>query len=66
MRKLIDCDDSDMQIWASSIMAKNVLSELKEWQTSADKAVHIKLSERAAGQYEAYERVIRLLEGYAG
>lgn len=62
--RLIDCDSSDMSIWLATPMAANVIREIKEWRESADNTVHNKLSERAAGQYEMAERLIRLFESF--
>lgn len=62
--KLIDCDNSDMELWVNSTPAKNFIRELLEWRDAEDKAVHAKLSERAAGRYEMIDRVIRLFDGF--
>jgi hypothetical protein len=62
--KLIDCDSSDMAMWLSTPMAANVVREVTEWRDSADKVVHAKLSERAAGQYEMAERLLRIFKSY--
>lgn len=63
--KLVDVDNSDMQQWASSLMAQNFLREVSEWRQAADRRVHTKLCAKSAGEYEAYDSIIRLIEGLA-
>lgn len=64
-KKLIDCDESDMGLWANNICAENFFGEAhKERETALRSLIDAKCKDRdqAAAVVRAWDSIMRLYE----
>jgi hypothetical protein len=60
--KLIDCDKSDMSMWANSVMAKNFIREITELREVRLRKLIDKPTEAHAESVKAFDKILSLIE----
>ena len=64
--KLIDCDKSDMSLWANSIPAKNFIREVMDMRDTSTRNLFkngASKHDENASSVKAFEKILELIEG---
>lgn len=61
-----NCDASDLKLWAENKACTVFEEEIASLRKQADGMVHRNLSERDAGKYDAYVKVLDIIDRYRG